>query len=207
MTSVLTNVRSHFQHSGMSNESSRYQYADLSKPLASSSSSASTPHNQPSSSYSVAGSMQSNSSLALAAATPATSMSSGLTPSDSTPLPQLSVMPPSNSSLDPNALYGSSISTSRHFDPLLGAYTESPNLADIPASCPPDGSAFGTTDFDAELAAAAFAPIFDAASLDSSVPLSFPVLPASLLDEAPEYEYVSLTKLTGCPCLRCSHKY
>jgi hypothetical protein len=79
----------------------------------------------------------------------------------------------------------------------MGAYGASA-LGDVSASCPPEGPSFVATDFSADLAAAAFAPIFGSGStadlntLDlSSEPLSFPVLPASLLDEAPEYEYVS----------------
>lgn len=184
MTSVLSNVRSHFPQPGMSNEPPRYQYADLSRTLASSASSSSIP---------------STSSLGLAAATPATTMSSAPSSVEPSSLPQLSVMPPSASSSHPDLLYSTgTIPTSRGYDQVTGVYTSPTGLQDLSASCPPDsGPTLSTTDFDAEVAAAAFAPIFgsslgDTIGLDSSAPLSFPVLPASLLNDAPEYEYVSL---------------
>ncbi|TKY89739.1 hypothetical protein EX895_001524 [Sporisorium graminicola] len=55
------------------------------------------------------------------------------------------------------------------------------------------------TDFDS--AAAAFTPMFSTSAKDttafhtSSAPLDFPCLPASLLDQAPEYEYSLHTRM------------
>ncbi|CBQ69728.1 conserved hypothetical protein [Sporisorium reilianum SRZ2] len=194
MTSVLANVRSHFTQSGMSNEP-RFQYADLSRAMASSTSSSTlTQPPNPSSS-------SSSSTMPLAAATPATTLSSAPTTSDAAPHSQASIMNASVSASDPNALYSSSatIPSSRAFDSVLAGYNASSALADVSASCPPEGPSFSTNDFDANLAAAAFAPMFssnDATGLDDpSAPLSFPVLPASLLDEAPEYEYSVHTRL------------
>lgn len=107
-------------------------------------------------------------------------------------------MAPTASTSDPSTLYSAAtIPTSRAYHSGFGgAYSASAALPDVSASCPPEGPSFSASDFDADLAAAAFAPIFssnDATALDTSAPLSFPVLPASLLDEAPEYEYVSLS--------------
>ncbi|KAJ1018072.1 hypothetical protein NDA16_004941 [Ustilago loliicola] len=129
-------------------------------------------------------------------------MSSGPASSEANPLSQPSIMTSSVTSSDPSTLYSAStISTLRAFDSVLGAYAGSSSLADISASCPPEGPSFSTTDFDADLAAAAFAPMFGSSATDttvfdgSSAPLSFPVLPASLLDEAPEYEYSVHTRM------------
>ncbi|CDS00453.1 hypothetical protein [Sporisorium scitamineum] len=200
MTSVLANVRSHFTQSGMSNEP-RFQYADLSRAMAPSTSSSTLSHANPSSSSSSSNMPLSSSSLALASATPATTMSSAPATSDVAPHSQpSSIMPTSVTDSDPNSLYSSStIPSSRAFDSVLTSYTAPSTLADVSASCPPEGPSFSTNDFDANLAAAAFAPMFssnDATGLDdSSAPLSFPVLPASLLDEAPEYEYSVHTRL------------
>lgn len=199
MTSVLANVRSHFTQSGMSNEP-RFQYADLSRALAPSTSSSTLSLANPSSSASSSTMPLSSSSFALAAATPATTMSSAPTTSDAIPHSQAGIVPSSVSASDPNSLYSSSvIPTSRAFDSVLAGYATSSTLEDVSASCPPEGPSFSTSDFDANLAAAAFAPMFssnDATGLDDpSAPLSFPVLPASLLDEAPEYEYVSSNRL------------
>lgn len=190
MTSVLANVRSHFPQSGMSNES-RFQYADLSRSVPPTFSSSS------SSALNQANSASSSSTLALAAATPATStMSSAPTSSDTPLLSQTSPYEPSASTSVPSTLYSAAaIPSSQGLDAVLGGYVASNPLADVSASCPPEGPSFSHTNFDADLAAAAaFAPLFgagDTLGLDaSSAPLSFPVLPASLLDEAPEYEYV-----------------
>ncbi|SPO32744.1 related to CRZ1 - activator of stress genes [Ustilago trichophora] len=206
MTSVVANVRSHFPQPGMSNES-RYQYADLSRPLAvaasSSSTSSSSTLNHPAALTASSTSMlpsSSTSTLALAALTPATTMSSAPASSEPTSLTAPSVMASTASTSDPSTLYSAAtIPTSRAFDSSFGAaYSAAAALPDVSASCPPEGPSFSTTDFDADLAAAAFAPMFssnEATTLDTSVPLSFPVLPASLLDEAPEYEYSVHTRL------------
>lgn len=183
----------------MSNDS-RYQYAaDLSRPLAPSSSTSTLI--QTSSSSSSSSNMAYSSSLAMQAPTPATTLSSAPT-SDAASLSQPSLLSASASSSHPSSIYSSAtVPSSRAFDSALAGYSASSTLADVSASCPPEGPSFSTTDFDADLAAAAFAPLFnsDTTSLEtSSAPLSFPALPASLLDDAPEYEYVS-----GCPDCIC----
>lgn len=198
MTSVVANARSHFSQPGMSNEP-RYQYADLSRTHASPPTTSTLAHATSSSSNS---SIPSTYTLALAAATPSTTMLS-----EATSFSQPSVMAPSASTSDPSSLYSAAtIPSTRTFGSVLDGYSASPALPDISASCPPEGPSFTANDFDANLATAAFAPIFTSSangtngtsSFDaSSAPLSFPVLPASLLDEAPEYEYVSISAPTG----------
>lgn len=214
MTSVLTNVRSHFSQPGMSNDP-RYQYAaDLSRQMHPSTSTSSLTHIDPATSSSSSSTMSYPSSFALAPPTPATNLSSAPTSSDVASISQPSLITPSDSSSDPSAMYASAaIPSSRAFDPRLAAYPASSALVDLSASCPPEGPSFSTTGFDADLAAAALAPIFgtaDSTLVDASAtPFSFPALPASLLDEAPEYEYVSPCPSPPCTIAKlciCRHK-
>ncbi|GAC98362.1 potential zinc finger protein [Pseudozyma hubeiensis SY62] len=157
-------------------------------------------HIDPAASSSSSSTMSYPSSFALAAPTPATNLSSAPSSSDVASISQPSLITSSGSSSNPSSMYSSAIiPSSKAFDSALAAYPASSALVDLSASCPPEGPSFSTTGFDPDLAAASLAPIFgtaDSTLIDTSAtPFSFPALPASLLDEAPEYEYSVHTRL------------